>query len=413
MNLRKFYILFLLGVSVFLSFAAYNSREVNFPASRLNQDGDPDNSKIIKFDHKLHIKDVGIKCQECHVKVMESVSSKDNLNPKMVTCAGCHDIKVEQNCELCHFSKPYQKFQQKKWHLNFSHKLHLTDVKLECSYCHQGLDGVKYSKEAANRFPKMETCFQCHDKQNAATNCENCHTRLTNLFPPDHRQPNFLNEHQIMTDFTGNTNNNCMMCHSDNFCQVCHSPVDYSGQNMKTDFFAPYYTKEGAMRMDRSALQKLTSAHNLNYKYTHGLDANNKSYECKTCHDPVSFCASCHQNGGDLVTGFVPQSHQQPNFTTIGVNTGGGLHSKLAKQDLEQCASCHEVEGRDPVCVKCHFDNDGIKGTHPRTHEPGFLSDEKGIWHKTEGAVCYVCHTDPNARPNGIKGVKFCGYCHN
>jgi hypothetical protein len=71
------------------------------------------------------------------------------------------------------------------------------------------------------------------------------------------------------------------------------------------------------------------------------------------------------------------------------------------------------VEGSDPTCVKCHFDNDGIKGTNPKTHESGFMKDEKGIWHDTQGAVCYICHTDANAKPNGIKGVGFCGYCHD
>ncbi|MBK7159323.1 MAG: hypothetical protein IPH77_12390 [Ignavibacteria bacterium] len=70
------------------------------------------------------------------------------------------------------------------------------------------------------------------------------------------------------------------------------------------------------------------------------------------------------------------------------------------------------MEGSDPACLKCHYDNDGVKGTNPKTHEKGFLSDEKGIWHETKGAVCYSCHTDANAKPDGISGVGFCGYCH-
>ena len=43
----------------------------------------------------------------------------------------------------------------------------------------------------------------------------------------------------------------------------------------------------------------------------------------------------------------------------------------------------------------------------------GFLSDEKGIWHNTPGAICYHCHTDANAKPNGKRGIGFCGYCHS
>jgi hypothetical protein len=113
-----------------------------------------------------------------------------------------------------------------------------------------------------------------------------------------------------------------------------------------------------------------------------------------------------------MLTGAVPKSHSQPNFVTLGVNTGGGIHADIARRDIEKCQSCHDVQGADPVCLKCHYDNDGIKGTNPRTHEPGFMSDENGYWHTTSTANCYVCHTDPNARPNGINGVGFCGYCH-
>jgi hypothetical protein len=202
------------------------------------------------------------------------------------------------------------------------------------------------------------------------------------------------------------------MCHSDNFCQACHSPLKFNGNNTKENFYAPYYTKENATRVDRGELQKLTTAHELNYEFTHGLDANQKSFECQVCHETSNFCVSCHQTGGNIATGIAPQSHLQNNFTTMGVNTGGGLHSELARKDIESCRSCHDVEGSDPVCIQCHFDNDGIKGTHPRTHEHGFLSDENGIWHETQGAVCYSCHTDPNAKPNGISGIGFCGYCH-
>lgn len=202
------------------------------------------------------------------------------------------------------------------------------------------------------------------------------------------------------------------MCHSDNFCQTCHSPVGVKGSNSKDNFYVPYYTKENGVRKDRAELQKLTTAHTLNYRFTHGLDANQKSFECKTCHEEQSFCVSCHQNGGEMITGIAPTSHSIPNFTTFGVNTGGGLHSELARKDIESCSSCHNVEGRDPACIKCHMDNDGIKGTNPKTHEFGFQKDEKGIWHNTQGAVCYTCHTDANAKPTGIAGVGFCGYCH-
>jgi hypothetical protein len=59
------------------------------------------------------------------------------------------------------------------------------------------------------------------------------------------------------------------------------------------------------------------------------------------------------------------------------------------------------------------MDPTGIKGTNNKTHAIGFMANQHGRWHSDPGANCYVCHTDPNARPMGIKGQRFCGYCHN
>jgi hypothetical protein len=410
MKITKFYFLFAAAVIIFLYGTAYfpgdsDTKEIKgvFAADKKY-----DNSKIIKFDHKLHVVDAGVKCEDCHAAAKNSVSSKDNLNPKKKDCESCHDVKDTKKCNLCHYEQPYKKLKSSDHELNFSHKQHIQGK--QCTDCHKDLDKVKFSKESAAGFPSMESCYSCHNNNKAPNNCESCHNNLTNLTPKDHLKSNFLNEHK--TVFGVSEKNNCMMCHSDNFCQACHSPLEHSGNNTKDNFFAPYYTKENGTRTDRGKLQKLTTAHDLNYRFTHGLDANQKSFECKSCHDPVTFCSSCHQDGGDLVTGISPKSHQQPNFTTLGVNTGGGLHSALAKKDIESCQSCHDVEGSDPACLKCHFDNDGVKGTNPKTHEKGFLSDEKGIWHETKGAVCYSCHTDANAKPDGVSGVGFCGYCH-
>ncbi|MBP9095404.1 MAG: cytochrome C [Ignavibacteria bacterium] len=420
MKIAKLYSLIFSGLVIFLCTTAYLTKDASKEVSIHKQTRKVfasekqekyDNSKIIKFNHKLHIVDAEIKCEDCHTGAVTSVSLKDNLNPKKEVCASCHDVKSEKDCKLCHYDGVFEKLKSPKPDLIFSHKQHIDSEKQKCTDCHQGLDKVKFAKESAAGQPSMESCYSCHNNQKASNNCESCHSNLTNLNPKSHQSPNFLNEHKVSFNVPTDKNN-CAMCHSDNFCQTCHSPVGVKGSNSKDNFYAPYYTKENGVRTDRAALQKLTNAHTLNYKFTHGLDANQKSFECKTCHEEQSFCVSCHQNGGEMITGIAPTSHSIPNFTTFGVNTGGGLHSELARKDIESCSSCHNVEGRDPACIKCHMDNDGIKGTNPKTHEFGFQKDEKGIWHNTQGAVCYTCHTDANAKPTGIAGVGFCGYCH-
>ena len=361
MKIPKYYLLFLTGIIIFLTTTAYLSKEKNEYLNKGNSvytENKYDNSKIIKFDHKLHSTDAELACEDCHVKALTSTSAKDNLNPAKKDCESCHDVKDEKQCNLCHYDGVYKKLRSSDSELYFSHKEHSKDQK--CTDCHKGLEAVKFSKESASAMPDMESCYKCHNNEVASNSCETCHSNLTNLTPQDHLRTNFLNQHTTVAGVS--SKNNCMMCHSDNFCQACHSPLDFTGDNTKENFYAPYYTRDNATRTDRGDLQKLTTAHNLNYLYTHGLDANQKSFECNTCHSPVEFCSSCHQNGGNTVTGIAPQSHSQADFVIYGMNTGGGLHSQLARRDIESCQSCHDAQGQDPVCAQCHLNPNIING---------------------------------------------------
>jgi hypothetical protein len=410
MKVYKYYIALIPLIAVFLLFTASgrNSAPVKhiFNVSEMQKDT-LKNSDIIKFNHKLHVKDLEVACDVCHGAALKSASSTDNLMPGKPVCAECHDVKDEKQCSLCHFDGVNVKLRHTQKELNFSHKFHIEKGQ-KCQECHKNTDIGTYASTTPGSMPYMETCYKCHDSKVATNSCEGCHTNLTNLKPSSHLSANFLNEHKAAA-----YNQNCMMCHSESFCTVCHSPSAYKGSNTKTDFFAPYWTKGTGTRTDRAELQKLDNVHNLNYIYTHGLDATQKSFECKTCHDPVSFCGSCHQDGGNISSGILQKTHLQPNFKTIGVNSGGGLHAELARKDIEACEACHSVNGADPVCIKCHFDNDGVRGTNPKTHESGFMQDVHGTWHNTKGAICYSCHTDATASPNGTPGVGFCGYCHS
>lgn len=362
MKIPKYYLLFLTGIIIFLTTTAYLSKGKNDFVKKENNvyaEKVYDNSLIIKFNHALHVKDAELACQDCHTKAVNSTSLKDNLNPQKKDCSSCHDVKDEKQCNLCHYDGVYKKLRSSSnGELIFSHKQHMNAKGDNCTDCHKGLDAVKFSKESSTAFPDMESCYKCHNNQTASNSCETCHTDLTNLTPKDHLKTNFLNQHTTVAGV--NSKNNCMMCHSDNFCQACHSPQSFNGNNTKDNFYAPYYTRENGTRIDRGDLQTLNTAHNMNYLYTHGLDATQKSFECNTCHSPVDFCSSCHQNGGNTVTGIAPQSHQQPDF--VMMSNGGGSHSQLARRDIESCQSCHNAQGQDPVCAQCHLNPNIING---------------------------------------------------
>ena len=401
MKIKYFYGGLALSLILFLTVAAIN-KNGDSKEGKTNKD-------VIKFSHKVH-KDI-TDCASCHTAVSESTTLNIRLLPEKSVCATCHDVDDEKNCKQCHYEDVNEPLIQKKPEMIFNHKFHLTEEKLACESCHKGLSDVNYSFESATALPAMSVCYSCHNNNSVATNvCESCHISTVKLIPQDHKQVSFLKNHKFNA---AKEDAQCQMCHNDSFCESCHvSTTMITEKNSARDFYTPYSPHKF---IDNTKQQNITRVHDLNYQYTHGIDLKGKTTECQTCHQPETFCAECHNSkGGDFaLEGTVPTSHTAPNFVTIGVGTGGGQHAILARRDIEQCSSCHDLQGADPNCILCHVDNDGIKGTNPKTHPRNFGADlDKGDWHTDQGSVCYSCHTDANAHPGGIKGVGFCGYCH-
>ncbi len=364
----------------------------------------------IKFSHKFHVQESGIACADCHVKAAASVLASEGLRPDHTNCESCHAEQIENSCTTCHVGDDPLSYAAKiapVRELVFSHKQHL-DQGAECTTCHAGLDQME--TPVGEHVPTMSTCNTCHEGAKATDACEACHTNLAALRPVEHNRTDFIREHKKVAQ---RMDANCASCHTEETCQDCHNGEDLYRVNVPgQDRQTPHGPR--VFGISRGQGQTILKVHDLNFRFTHGIAAKGKSAECQTCHDNQDFCSSCHLSGGNVTQEvFRPAGHDAPGFKTFGRGSGGGTHASLAKRDIESCASCHDPNGADPTCVTCHFDADGIKDNNPKTHIRGFMSDEKGEWHDDPGANCYVCHTDMNARPNGIPGQKFCGYCHS
>jgi len=402
MKIKYYYAVLSLCLICFLTVAAINTGE--------NDNPEKNNKDVIKFSHAVH-KDI-TDCASCHTGVAESASLNTRLLPEKSVCATCHDVDDEKNCNQCHYENVNEPLIQKKSGMIFNHKSHLGDQKLTCETCHKGLDSVAYSFESPNVKPEMALCYTCHNGESIASNaCESCHISTVNLIPEDHKQVSFLKSHK----FHANSEKaQCQMCHDNSFCESCHaSTTSVTENNTARNFYAPFSPHKF---VDGTKQQNISRVHDLNFQFTHGIDAKGKTSECQTCHQVETFCTECHTSVGKgdfAMEGVIPLTHKQSNFVTIGVGTGGGEHAILARRDIESCTSCHDTHGADPACILCHVDNDGIKGSNPKTHSSGFMhSQEDGDWHTDQGSVCYTCHTDANAHPGGKKGIGFCGYCH-
>jgi hypothetical protein len=396
------YIVFLLAVAAVLvtALAHRSSAPREWP--------DSGGATRLKFSHSFHVKEAGMACADCHPGAAASSAATDNLRSNHDNCVSCHEEQIGSECGYCHKDPDNISASPVPTRdILFSHSQHLTVQGVECTACHPGLDSVDYAGPA--NMPSMTTCTTCHNNVQATNSCEACHRTFTGLVPADHLSSTFRRQHGYESR-VGALDATCGTCHDQNFCAECHaagSLVEFGRSGLQSDPAA----RSGAT--DGPQLSKLTFAHDLNYRFTHGLEAKARTAECYSCHTVQEFCAGCHEGGSGLSPdGFIPTSHFGGGFATVGRGSGGGRHAVLARRDIEQCASCHDAQGADPTCITCHFDADGIRGTDPRTHPAGFHAGEDGPWHTNPGETCYTCHTDANARPGGSKSQGFCGYCH-
>jgi hypothetical protein len=401
MKIKYIYLVFSMGVILFLAFTA----------AKFSGEGDEckKNGQVIKFSHALHSELQ--ECAECHSAAGESTDLRaGSLLPKKENCAGCHDVDDADNCESCHFTDVYEPLVRKESELIFNHKFHAVEGNMTCIQCHQGINEVEYSFQAAGYKPPMALCNDCHSEKKIASNaCESCHISTTNLVPQSHKTGNYVKLHKFHAN---KSNADCAMCHDQNSCDACHTATNTMVEvNLANDFYRPYETYSV---VDGAKIQKVARVHDINYRFTHGMDLRGKTSDCTTCHQTETFCVTCHTSDYNdyALSGTMPATHKVPGFFTFGVGSGGGEHAKLAKRDIERCTACHDVNGNDPSCVMCHYDHDGIKGTNPKTHVAGFLKDIQGDWHYDDNAVCFNCHTDSGARFK-VRSTGFCAYCHN
>jgi hypothetical protein len=151
----------------------------------------------------------------------------------------------------------------------------------------------------------------------------------------------------------GDDETSCGACHAPAFCAGCHEPTNDVPARSSTAWYQSAWPR--GERMDDAAELTVQQVHSLTYRYTHGFDARAQSTRCATCHDADRFCTPCHRNGYDATgTRIVPQSHQLAGFASAGGGKALNRHAKLAEMDIERCATCHNIDGGDPVCAVCH-----------------------------------------------------------
>ncbi len=311
----------------------------------------------LKFSHKFHIVEAGVECVTCHPGTKTSAKSSDNLFPSHTECGTCHQEQIDSTCGYCHVNPEAIESRTVPFReLIFSHQQHLGMTNVDCKTCQTDVDS---SADASTlHLPVMATCNSCHNDRKATNQCEACHTNFAQLLPKDHLRSDFRRFHGETTRL-GAMDVGCENCHRETFCQECHQTTGlkaFGGRDLMAD------PRPKTSPKDSPKETVPMRVHDLNYRYTHGVDARSRQSECASCHDTQEFCSQCHQNGGNITQShFKPASHIVPGWVTVGAGSGGGLHAQEAVRDMESCASCHDAEGQDPVCLTCHAENGKVR----------------------------------------------------
>ena len=254
----------------------------------------------ILFPHQLHIEDVELTCEECHVGVTDADGPSWDIFPKMDYCAECHEDNTEDgDCSFCHRNpgnlQSYNNF-WKSSGLDFSHKKHLAKTD-DCLKCHSYIN----EDEDATDYPNVW----------AMSDCQSCHMDMDN--GPSSHDLAWKQLHG--SEVNSSTSGNCALCHTNNSCEECH----------QLQAFTP-------------------KAHPVDYLLAHSFDAKAGVTECSTCHEIIEDCYTCH-----VTNQIMPMNHNFHNW----VSTEGGIHIDYAESEAELCATCH-IPSEDSSCLKCH-----------------------------------------------------------
>jgi hypothetical protein len=381
----------------------------------------PEQATPLRFNHKKHVKGLGISCTTCHSSAKTSQQAADSLLPAATRCDACHGTNHRQlsavtsdeprplgQCSFCHRGydpkRPnvVARVLLPKPNLRFNHRKHVVSARMPCARCHGKVDELELATR--DQLPRMKECITCHvlgdagQSSSALTSaaptgharrpsgaCPTCHLTEPNgmlkttfasgrLSPPPWLHDaghgsDFIERHK---NVAGDDSQFCANCHQERFCVACH---------------------DGSVRPRK--------IHPNDFISQHPMAARQDNPRCSSCHQQQSFCLSCHQRAGVALSGPIAnfarrgRFHPPKSIWTDGPRTGSH-HAWEAERNLNACVSCHQE--RD--CASCHATR-GVGGrgmSLPAGAGQGVDPHPAGFGARCQGALrqnarpCLTCH---------------------
>ncbi len=150
-----------------------------FAAQTLFLHGSGSSPQPIAFNHAKHLS-AGLECTNCHAGAR---TEEHATVPALATCMSCHESAVTNSPEeakIRNFAAakqeiPWQPVTHVPAHVYFSHRRHVTLAGLACRDCHGAMEKLTAPPLVPNLRLDMATCIDCHKKNQARTDCNDCH----------------------------------------------------------------------------------------------------------------------------------------------------------------------------------------------------------------------------------------------
>lgn len=133
----------------------------------------------IAFNHSKHLA-AGMQCTDCHTGALTETRA---TLPQLSACLMCHSAALTASKEEAKIRALEAAGAELQWrpvthvpaHVFFSHRRHAQQGGIACAVCHGAME--KLTAPPSRPFIEftMDTCIQCHQKNRARTDCDDCH----------------------------------------------------------------------------------------------------------------------------------------------------------------------------------------------------------------------------------------------
>ena len=133
----------------------------------------------IQFNHRIHVVDNEMSCNECHTYYEKEAFSG---LPSRETCEFCHEEPLGESEAEQRFVELLQSGAPLDWnqlflqppHVYYSHRRHVLVAEMECESCH---GDIGQSEAPPTRVTQMtmDDCLICHETEHAEAECTTCH----------------------------------------------------------------------------------------------------------------------------------------------------------------------------------------------------------------------------------------------